>query len=34
MSVKMAVTTKKTSSCVFQLVQVLDTANRKKGSFV
>ena len=30
MSVKMAVTTKKTASCVFQLIQVLDTANRKK----
>ena len=30
MSVKMAITTRKTASCVFQLIQVLDTANRKK----
>ena len=31
MSVKMALTTKKTASCVFQLIQVPDTANRKRG---
>ena len=34
MSVKMALTAKETASSVFQLIQELDTANRKKGAFV
>ena len=34
MSVKMALTAKKTASCVFQLIQVLDTASIKNWSFV